>query len=302
MVRGFQDYTAFLPFPKVPSSTEKKNKYSYSDNLLLRPFGVNYDDLQIDFSNGSRPYLVTKVIRCCTINRNGRKKRRPHEKFFWDISIGKRIECLLIILALSESYQDDSISIMLKCSNNTCKKNMEVELSAAELANRQHQADEVDKIVVQISDEQIQFRKPVGLDQLQLLEAEYADYTTAEKLLIQRLLVPTSIKGPHLIAYDLIMSEESRHLIDNAMTEIDSLVNFSIPLVCPNCGTEDNYDIDLEGFALQKLNKIQRQVIDTIHTLALHYHWTEEYILAIPKWRRLQYLSLITKDGENLYL
>lgn len=35
--------------------------------------------------------------------------------------------------------------------------------------------------------------------------------------------------------------------------------------------------------------------MEDVHLLALHYHWTEAAILALPKWKRQRYLALLAR-------
>jgi len=41
-------------------------------------------------------------------------------------------------------------------------------------------------------------------------------------------------------------------------------------------------------------------LIRQVHTLALHYHWSQAAILRLPRARRLRYLALLDEHLESL--
>src|SRR5918995_5159101 len=87
-------HSHLAPFPRLPASVQTAPAV---DDLLLRPFGLSRDDLEIDFNQYSRPRLVTQILRCCTTSKVGEV---PDQAFFWSLSSGKRIECLAAIATL----------------------------------------------------------------------------------------------------------------------------------------------------------------------------------------------------------
>lgn len=278
-------------FPQVSQRTLEK--YQCSEGLWLRPFGIGYDDLKIHFNFSTIPRLAVKVIRTCTI------QNRAHsvdEAFFLDMSIAKRIECLFRILNLSLPPQS-SFTVLLTCSDSLCQKKMEVELSLDKLEKGTEETRNLDIVEILLSDRKFQFRRPNGFDQLELMNGEYENYEAAETALLRNLLVAD--KDEINPSCHLVLTDESRQLLSAAMTKFDPLVNFSIPINCPYCGREDSYEVNLEQVALEKIAVIQQRLIEAIHKMALHYHWSEETIASLPEWRRLRYLALIREGGES---
>jgi hypothetical protein len=144
--------------------------------------------------------------------------------------------------------------------------------------------------MIQISDRNIPFRKPIGRDQLELLSVPNIDQDEATKRIIRRLITDA---GEEIDNQGWMLPDDSMGAIDSAMSEFDPLINFSISIGCPYCENEAKYEVDLEEFALKKLQTIQRHLVHAIHTIAKNYHWSEQQILSIPSWRRAIYLSLI---------
>ncbi len=274
----------WVPFPCVPDNLRAK----YSINgLFLRPFGVFKRDIEIDFKQKARPYPVTEILQCCTRDKNG---KTPKQNFFWDLTAGKRIECLLTIVM---SGYSSKLSIHLCCLNDNCRQPMEVEISQEEIADFQLQNDKADSFMIQIGDKGHLIRKPTGRDQIEWLNTSFANEDAAMKGMLRTLLHGDD-KTSSDIRYP--MSDERVKTLNKSMDELDPLVNFDLRAYCPYCDKENRYEINLEELSLYKLQEAQKGLLQTIHRLALHYHWREEDVFSIPPWRRYHYLDLIEKE------
>jgi hypothetical protein len=274
----------WVPFPGIPEGIRAKYLIN---GLLLRPFGLFENDLEIDFNQKLHPYLVTQILECCACDKNGEP---PEKAFFWDLTIGKRIEC---VLAIVMSGRASKLPIHLRCLNQTCQEPMEIEFSLEEMAALQHRSDDADPFAIQIDSRNLQFRKPTGGDQLEWLEGSFPDEDAAIKRMIQTLLCNDEEAG---FDHEFLIPDEWVKTIDEAMTEVDPLVNFSLTIHCPHCDEDGLYFINLEESLLHELHKAQKNLIETIHRLAARYHWSEQQILSIPPWRRFHYLALIEKE------
>jgi hypothetical protein len=80
------------------------------------------------------------------------------------------------------------------------------------------------------------------------------------------------------------------------MQDGDSLVNFSLELVCPHCESHSEFEMDLQALAIERLEHCQRRLLATVHRLAKHYHWSEQQIFAVPAWRRTHYLKMLEAE------
>src|ERR1043165_2127288 len=85
------------PFPHLPEVI--RARYA-ADDLSLRPFGVYEGDLNVDFAQHSRPFLVTRLLECCTLCA---ADTPVDQALFWDLPVGKRIECLLTLIGAQVS-------------------------------------------------------------------------------------------------------------------------------------------------------------------------------------------------------
>ncbi len=272
-----------LPFPRLPETVQAG--YSTHD-LALRPFGLYESDLNVNF-NQRRPLLVTHILECCT--RDARQEK-VEQSLFWNLPVGKRIECLLTLLAAGD---DAEIPVTLRCSNGLCGQELEIGISLEEITALQGQAYAAERVVVWLENEELALRRPTGSDQLAWLKTDFADEEAAAQAMLRTLL---------LEGVGTVNGKTTRHgwlrSIEQAMEEQDPLVDFSISVQCPSCGREDQLEIDLEELALRRLRQAQLRLLASVHSLAAHYHWSEEQIFSVPYWRRAYYLTLIKKE-EN---
>lgn len=274
-------------FPSI-QSIDKDEKYH--KDLTLRSFGLFEKDLEINFDEKFRPLLVTNILQCCTSDKNGKS---CDLSFFWNLTMGKRIECLLTIFSLSHS-QD--LPVILRCSNDACQKQMEIEISIEELIKQQKKIDFIEKPSVQINGQSLLIRKPTGTDQLEWSKMVYQTDEQMIRSMIQNLII---LDEETSFNQDLTISGDSIKLVDNIMGESDPLINFHTLIVCPYCENKDDYSIDLENIVLDRLHLDQKHLTHLVHRIALKYHWNEKEIFSIPSWRRYQYLSLIEKEIDT---
>jgi len=274
-----------LSFPVVPGAL--KEKYGV-DSPVIRPPGLSEADLEIDFRQPLRPLLVTQLLRNYTEIADGGK---PDEAFFWDLNVGTRIEGLAVI-ALSGT--GSNLELQLRCAWETCGEQMEMSLSMQEIAvmNSQSGAKKTGDGVfaIPIHQEEYFFRKPTGRDQREWLYSSFPDEETALQAMIDRLWV----KGD--IVPSLPRDAQWLAAVDDGMREIDPLVHLELTVFCPACNHRNVYALDLEDLLLQRLKKIQRDLLQTVHCLASRYHWSEQQVFAVSPRRRSDYLALIEED------
>lgn len=267
--------TAILPFPSIPRALAER--YAVSEPGL-RPFGIDESDLAVDFSKENVPDLVTRILAQCAVNR---KKILP-AGFFRELTVGKRLECLLRLAAGGEKT---AFQFSFKCGS--CGQDLEFELTLDEIVERQAEADLTEMVEVVFENQTRVFRKPLGRDQESWRDAAFTDERVAALAMIQSLqIVPPkfSVKG------------EDFDLIADAMDEADPLINFNCRVRCADCGALNDFPIDLCDFALGELRRAQQFLLRAVHLLASHYHWSEKEIFAVPHWRRVKYLALIANE------
>lgn len=275
-----------LPFPKL---AERSNATRPGKGLALRPFGLYESDLGVDFQRTLRPHLVTRILACCTRETEA-EQRHIEPQFFWNLTVGKRTECLLNLAATEAGPE---MVLTFGCRNEACGQQLEIELSLEELRALQDEAYEAEQISIELDGGPLVLRRPTGSDQLVWLQGRYTDEESALSAMLRTLL-------PHEASIsDLaceLLPREMLGTVESALEEHDPLVSFSLSALCPYCAEENSYEIDLEELALNRLRRAQLRLLASVHTLAAHYHWSEQEIFSVPFWRRAHYLSLIEKE------
>ena len=64
-------------------------------------------------------------------------------------------------------------------------------------------------------------------------------------------------------------------------------------LCCPQCAHADTWDLDIGHFVWIEARHAARRLLADIHTLALHYGWSEPAIAEMSQQRRDAYLELL---------
>lgn len=271
----------------IPESL--KQKYSLN-GLQIRNFGLDISDLEINFNKYTSGIITTQILSKCLRDEKGKELSN---KLLWELPIGKRIEILFRLAILSiDHYQDYE----LKCKNDSCQQEFGINIIQSEIIDFITKNNNSEITSVQISDIKLLLRKPNGLDQLKWSNSKYKN---AHEAIIDFIL--TLINNKKELENDDAIKKiiSTSKDISLALDKIDPLINLKTTLKCPYCDWMDDYFIDLNEFALFLLSDIQKNLLYTIHSLAIFYHWNERDIVALPRWRRNYYLKLIENEVSN---
>jgi hypothetical protein len=255
-------------------------------SLMLRPFGIDGRDLEVDFSQRSRPALVTDILERCATVANGKS---PDRNLLWELQVGTRNECLLRIINMGGAF---AAALPMRCLNKACGERIEAELSLDEVLGSEGETS--DSRSVDCGEQTIELRKPSGLDQHVWSTQEFESERAAIESMVQMLVIRDndSLHEKNLFS----LNDDSFSTINRAMEESDSLVNFSFEAVCPYCESNSEFELDLQALAIEHLKQSQRSLLTTVHRLAKHYHWSEQEIFSVPHWRRIHYLRLLEEE------
>lgn len=86
--------------------------------------------------------------------------------------------------------------------------------------------------------------------------------------------------------------------IAKEMAQRDPQAEIELELACPECGTAFAVVFDTAAFFMQELDERAARLMREVHTLALHYHWSERDILRMPRRRRARYLELVSESAS----
>jgi hypothetical protein len=264
---------AIVPLPEFSPSLAGDPR---ANGVGLRRFGIFESDLAIDFAGGDPHMLITRLLGECTVDPEGRFSAA----FFRTLSVGKRLECLLVLAAGEDGR---AFNFPFPCVG--CSQEIELELTLEEIAGQQREADLIETVEIEIKGKPVVFRKARGSDQEAWAAMHFRDEKEAAAAMIGTLAVSQDIPKS--------LGPDELDLIDEAMDEADPLVNFLCRVTCGECNSPNEFLVDLCDVALGMLNRLQQQLLVMIHKLASHYHWNEKEIFEIPHWRRQKYLELI---------
>jgi len=234
--------------------------------------------IDIDFESGDRPGLVTAVLASCRQIAPGEPPGQAALQA-WQLSLAGRIGGLAAIYA--RTWRTDVLPLVLTCAAAGCGEALEAPLPIADLMEMAREAERSPTLPFDSPGGRVVLRRPRGEDQ-RLWRAAPADVETLRARILATLIVAGEADPTDLIGR---ASEE--------LEAFDPLPAFRIAATCPACGAENDHPVDLEALLLGELAHAQSRLIAEIHTLAAHYGWSEDDILAVPPRRRARYLGLV---------
>lgn len=127
----------------------------------------------------------------------------------------------------------------------------------------------------------LRLRVPIGSDQIAI--GALSDPAEAERELLRRCVVEGELPAE--------LSSDDAAKIDTALEEVSPWVITELEARCPEC--QSTRVVPLDPYGVMRLS--MNQILDDVHALAWHYHWSEAEILALPRDRRQLYLSRVDR-------
>lgn len=248
----------------------------------LRPFGTSGGDLNIDFRQ-TRPQLTTEILSHCSADNLNQPLAQT---LLWQLPIGTRIEALLV---LADMARAQPLSWHVRCRHSGCEVLSELELEINELLQIASSVPQTEQIATEIEGRAVVLRLPTGEDQLRWISEGCNAASIATSLVVNPPVQSLLHSG--------LAPEQIAEGIDAAMDFRDPLVGFSLSVVCSQCGEPSEQTLDLSEAAVSRLWSVQAGLIEDVDRLARIYHWSEAEIVALPAWRREEYLQCIDAGG-----
>jgi hypothetical protein len=199
-----------------------------------------------------------------------------------------------LLLQLRRLTLGQTLDCVLACAAPGCGERMELELRIGDLLVEPYpDVRATYDIALNAEDPPLvaRFRLPTVAD----LRAATAGDTGDTEAVVADLLtrcVTVLADGQDVIAGDRL-DAGARDLIATAMAERDPQAEIELDLGCPSCGTPFAVVLDTPAFLLQELDARAARLLEEVHALAFHYHWSEHEILAMAPTRRERYLTLL---------
>ncbi|PUA29323.1 MAG: hypothetical protein B0W54_01610 [Cellvibrio sp. 79] len=248
------------------------------ERYLARCFAGDIADLDINFDL-PRPELVTSLLSSCLHHSDG---ELVNARSTWQWTVSERLQGLLAIANASIGNTSTAIAT---CSNELCRGTVELELELASFAS----APVIAKMDwLSPRGEKFFCRLPTGQDQRDWYK--HIQHSVDESWFIARLLEATpDTQLPAELPVDWIDS------LGASLADVDPLTALTLAIDCPFCAQALNVEVDLEWLLIDGLRSLQRRMIEQVHCLASHYHWSEKDIVALPQWRREKYLARLVE-------
>ncbi|HHM04193.1 MAG TPA: hypothetical protein ENJ19_00430 [Gammaproteobacteria bacterium] len=182
----------------------------------------------------------------------------------------------------------DRLQATLRCPADGCGSAMDLDLRVSEFlqAPYPHPQPEYESEHEQQALRR-RFRLPTGAD-LEAVAAELDDEAAGRQLL-QRCMIGVYDGEQALSEWQ----EEWLADIPGCMAALDPQAELEFALACPECGHEFLAVLDAAAYIFEELAAHSRDLYRQVHTLALHYHWSETEILGLSPVKRRRYLELL---------
>ena len=128
---------------------------------------------------------------------------------------------------------------------------------------------------------------PTGNDQLAI--AEIVDHQQAMRRLITRLVKRKGCKRQFEAVEPEQLTVEDIERIEAAAEAMSPEIATELSADCPNCHAQNRLTVTPYGCFERSADTLFHEV----HSIAMHYHWSERDILSLPSTRRQHYLQLI---------
>ncbi len=250
-------------------------------SVRFLPLTGKIEQSLIDLGKGlSRPGYVTAVLASVmdTIGNQAVNAERVA-----DLCVADRQYLMVRLAAILDGEQ---MWLQVTCTH--CDSLFDAEVRRCDLPVKPA-GENFPVVTLRIKEWDIDTRVPTGADQQRIGNSSEEE---AMQQLLQNCIL--SVNG-NLPEKDFVknLTESDIDTIDEALEEVSPAVCNQLCLTCPECGGGQHAELDHYGLA--GINK--HFFYGEIHTLASHYHWSEQAILELPQVKRHLYLNLINRSS-----
>ena len=244
-----------------------------------RAFGSDPAHADVAFGSADRASTVTAVLAACVVDGQG---RALSEDEAWDWTLSQRLQALIAVRIASG---EAAIELQAPCAQ--CGEAMSLGLDLHALAGEPaaprfawrdaHGAE-------------LSLRLPRGRD----LQCWVRGGVQSHEALAASLIEAVDGRPPNA---DDVPQAEALPALDDAFEAHDPLTALRLQARCPACAHDNSVACDLEAVLVAGLARTQAALLDEVLRLASAVHWSEQQILALPRWRRAHYLRRLDAGG-----
>lgn len=213
-----------------------------------------------------------------------------------DLTIGDR-EAL--VLAVRRATLGERLQCVVDCPD--CGAAMDLDLAVGDLLLAPYEASAPhydDTMRVADGVWRVRYRLPTGADQIAAARVCADDALRGARELLARCVIDVaSPSGDCIEAASL--PQAVADALGQRMAALDPQAEIALAFACPECGTETSAILDAADLLFRELAARGDALYHEVHRLAMHYHWSERDILALPHRKRRRYLALLADErGE----
>jgi hypothetical protein len=229
---------------------------------------------------------VTALLARCVVTLGGGAVTAETVR---DLSVGDR-EALL--LHLRRATLGDRLDCVAGCPDPTCGERLDLTLSVGELLvtpDPTAAAWYEESFSAPDGEIRVRFRVPTGADQEAVADLAAADPRAAAGAILDRCIA--GVHRPDGAAVPL--PDGVGDALAGRMAELDPQAEIRLRFDCAACGRPVDILFDTAAFFLAEVAATAERLVDEVHAIAWHYHWSEGDILDLPRNRRRRYLDRI---------
>jgi hypothetical protein len=270
----------------------------WSENVLhrtalVRPLTGDDEEALLERNAALLPERTSALIARC-VRRLGAIDAVT-EEYAAELIVGDR-EAL--VLALRRLTFGERLQCVIDCS--ACGEAMDVDLTVGDLLLAPYGASAPtyeESIRGNDGDWRVRYRLPTGADQAAVARAcaESAD-GGARELLARCVLDVTAPAG--VVRDAASVPDFVAEALGDRMAALDPQAEIALNFACPTCAAQSSTILDAADLFFRELATGGDALYLEVHRLALHYHWSERDILALPRGKRRRYLALLADSGR----
>ncbi len=214
------------------------------------------------------------------------------------LSAGDREALLLHLRRLTFG---DRMQATVSCPRVGCDQRLDLEVRVGDLlapVSREAAESYETQVAGGSGIYRMRFRLPTGADQEAAVEAAGQGVEAGVRTLVERCVLAAEASAGAVAARELPAPVLSG--LSEAMARLDPQAEVELAVRCPSCGAQFQTLLDAAAFLFEEVGHRRRQLYREVHTLALHYHWSETEILGMTARKRQRYLDLLRESlGEE---
>jgi hypothetical protein len=266
---------------------------------VLRPLNGHDEEFLLEEAASYSPVRrATAILSRCTLRLG--PVSPVSETHLARLSAGDREALLLHLRRLTFG---DRIQATVSCPRADCGQRLDLEVLVSDLLMPvSREADESYETEVTSGNDiyRMRFRLPTGADQEAAVEAAGRGIQAGVRTLVERCVAQVSAsedaQGPARAVAVQDLPEPVVAGLSETMARLDPQAEVELAVRCPACDTRFQTLLDAAAFLFEEVGQRLRHLYSEVHTLALHYHWSEAEILGMTARKRQRYLGLLRES------